>query len=155
MFYSNTLPFLLEWNSYSHIPKPLNLVPNLPGRPSLHVPSNPNINSSTMSVQTHTHTGSQRGERGAHAFVLVCTIPASGGKKQRGFGRLGILAFQVASLIIAWPFPYTPIVFIWPQCVMLTVNVRTNFPFMSLLIILGLYILPWKQKGKLCTWMTP
>lgn len=38
-----------------------------------------------MSVQGHTHRvrGSQRGERGAHAFVLVCTIPASGGRKSR------------------------------------------------------------------------
>lgn len=55
LFYSNTLPFLCKWNSYSHIPEPLNLVPNLPGRPTLHVPTLPNINSLTMRTN-YTHT---------------------------------------------------------------------------------------------------
>lgn len=115
MFYSDILPFLLEWNSYSHIPKPLNLVPNLPGWPSLHVPSISNISSLTMSAQGHTHRvrGSQRGERGC--FCAALHYFSIRERKSRGFGRPSILVFQVASLIVARSFPYTLTVFILPK----------------------------------------
>lgn len=85
-FYVLLLPFLLEWNSYSDIPKPLNLVPNLPGWPSLHVPSISNINSLTMSAQGHTHTGLGAHKEGREEHMLLCwsaLFQHPGKKKQR------------------------------------------------------------------------
>lgn len=73
VFNSHTLHFLWKWNSYSHIPEPLNLVPNLPRWPRPHVPTLLTSTPSRCTQTTHsTHNnnwerGSKRGEgRGEH-----------------------------------------------------------------------------------------
>ena len=96
LFYSNTRTFL--WNSYSHIPKPLNLVPNLPcPQPSPYVLTLPNIHALTTHTnytncaRTNGVRGSKRWEGRAHAFVLAWTLSVSGGIKSRGCGWLSNL----------------------------------------------------------------
>lgn len=92
LFHSNTLPFLCKWNFFLHIPEPLNLVPNLPSRPSPHVPTLPNINSLTMHTN-YTHTGrtllgwggSNRGEGKSTCFCAsLGSFSVRGNKKLRG-----------------------------------------------------------------------
>lgn len=82
-----------KWNSYSHIPEPLNLVPNLPSRPSLHVPTLPNINAQKLHTVRAHYWGEGLKERGgdrAHAFVLAWTLSVSGEIK-KGSGWLSNL----------------------------------------------------------------
>lgn len=66
------LPFRCKWNSYSHIPKPLNLVPSLP---TLYVPTLPDIHSPHKAHKLHTlharYLGEGLKEKGGESTCFV------------------------------------------------------------------------------------